>query len=123
MSARNPDDPCGIVDAVDAFGGRWKGSILWWLQDGPRRFGELRRLVAGVTPKVLTQSLRQLEKDGLVSRKQFEEIPPRVEYGLTDLGQSALPLLDAIAEWWRSSREAVGASRSSFGDGADQAAD
>ena len=107
-----PDEaPCPILDAIEVFGGRWKGQILWWLRDEPRRFGELRRLVTGVSPKVLTQHLRQLARDGLVHREQHAEIPPRVVYSLTALGASVLPVLDEIADWWRTHHATVTLAR------------
>jgi DNA-binding HxlR family transcriptional regulator len=93
--------PCPIGDPLQTIAGLWKGEILWFLQDGaPRRFMELRRLLSSVSPKVLTQKLRELERNGLITRVQFAEIPPKVEYTMTDLGRSAIPILAAIAEWW-----------------------
>ncbi len=111
MPTNPTEDPCGVVDAIDTFGSRWKGAIVWWLRDKPQRFGELRRLIPAVSAKVLTQQLRQLEADGLVNREQFPEIPPRVEYSLTPLGQSVVPVLDSIAAWWGESSKAVHKSR------------
>lgn len=99
--------PCDVGDAVEALGASWKGDILWHLTDGPRRFMELRRRIPAVSPKVLTQALRSLERDGLVSRVQHAEIPPRVEYSLTALGRSAGPVLQVIAEWWKKHGDAV----------------
>jgi DNA-binding HxlR family transcriptional regulator len=102
-----PAGPCNVGDAVEVLGGGWKGDILWFLKDGPRRFMELRRLIPAISPKVLTQSLRSLERDGLVDREHHPEIPPRVEYSLTSLGRSTGPVLQAIAEWWKKHGEAV----------------
>jgi DNA-binding HxlR family transcriptional regulator len=102
--------PCSIGDAVDALGGGWKGEVIWYLSGGPKRFMELRRLIPAISPKVLTQALRSLERDGLVSRVQHPEIPPRVEYSLTALGRSAGPVLQAIADWWKKNGEAVRSS-------------
>jgi len=99
--------PCSVGDAVEALGARWKGEILWYLGDGPKRFMELRRRIPAVSPKVLTQALRSLEQDGLVQRVQHAEIPPRVEYSLTALGRSAGPVLQVIADWWKKHGEAV----------------
>jgi DNA-binding HxlR family transcriptional regulator len=104
---RNPDSPCRVGEAIGIVGGRWKGEILWFVKDGPRRFMELRRLLPAISPKVLTQELRDLERDGLVHREHHAEIPPRVEYSMTPLGRSALPMLATIAEWWRQSEPAV----------------
>jgi DNA-binding HxlR family transcriptional regulator len=96
---RSISEPCRIGQTLDLLGGRWKGSILWWLQSGPKRFGELQRLLDEITPKVLTGQLRALERNGLVKRVQYPEIPPRVEYSLTPLCHSLTPLLDTITAW------------------------
>jgi hypothetical protein len=82
-------------------GGKWKMVILWYLRKGPCRFGELNKLIPGITEKMLSIQLRQLERDGIVERKVFAEVPPRVEYSLTDMGQNMLPMLEKIAEWGR----------------------
>ncbi len=99
--------PCPIVDAIDTFGSRWKGAIIWLLHDGPKRFGALKKSIPEISAKVLTQQLRQLEQDGLILREQFPEIPPKVVYELTELGRSVLPLLDSIAHWWRDQAKAI----------------
>lgn len=90
---------CAIAHALDVFGGKWKPLILWHLQDKVMRFGELQRTMAGVTQKMLTQQLRQLEEDGLINRRIYTQAPPKVEYSLTDLGRTVLPILDLISEW------------------------
>ena len=92
-------EPCRIGQTLDLLGGRWKGSIIWWLCAEPKRFGELQKLLDGITPKVLTGQLRALERDGLVKRVQFHEIPPRVEYSATALCHSLVPLLQEITAW------------------------
>lgn len=79
---------CGLDAAAAVVGGKWKPLILWALHEGPRRFGELRRAVQGVSEKMLTQQLRELESDGVIHREVYREVPPRVEYSLTPLGQS-----------------------------------
>jgi DNA-binding HxlR family transcriptional regulator len=107
-------EPCPVVPAVEAFVGRWKGGIVWWLRDGPQRFGELRRQLPGVTPKVLTEQLRQLERDGFVERRVLEAKKQRVEYSLTPLCRTALPLFDSIVEWWREHEREVESARSSY---------
>ena len=96
---RRISEPCRIGQTLDLLGGRWKGSIIWWLEAEARRFSELKRLLDTITPKVLTGQLRQLERDGLVKRQQFSEIPPRVEYSLTPLCRSLIPLLGTITAW------------------------
>lgn len=90
---------CPTEAALAVIGGRWKVPILWHLRCGTLRFGELSRLLSGVTQKMLTQQLRELERDGIVHRRVFPEVPPRVEYSLTELGSSLSPLLDALSTW------------------------
>jgi DNA-binding HxlR family transcriptional regulator len=90
---------CGLDAALAVIGGKWKSLILWNLAQGPRRFGELRRLVVGVSEKMLTQSLREMELDGIVVRQDFQEIPPRVEYSLTVFGESLAEALRPLCEW------------------------
>lgn len=90
---------CVLTDLVDMIGGRWKVLAMWRLMDGSKRFTELRRLMPGVTQKMLTQQLRQLEDDGLVDRKVYPQVPPKVEYSLTATGEELCELLKDLAEW------------------------
>lgn len=90
---------CPTEAALAVIGGRWKVPILWNLATGTCRFGELSRKLPEVSQKMLTQQLRELEADGLVRRKVFPEVPPRVEYSLTVLGQSLEPLIGALSKW------------------------
>ncbi|TDC86030.1 helix-turn-helix domain-containing protein [Actinomadura sp. 7K507] len=90
---------CGIDSAMDVVGGKWKGLILWALHQRPHRFGELRRELPGVSEKVLTDQLRELESDGIVARKAYDEVPPRVEYSLTPLGESLNEALLPLGAW------------------------
>ncbi len=92
---------CGVGAAVDVIEGKWKTFILWTLADRPRRFGEARRLVPGISEKVLTQQLRELEADGVVHREVYEEVPPRVEYSLTSKGRSLFEALELLDAWGR----------------------
>jgi len=80
-------------------GDKWGGMVVLCLRDGPRRFSELRVPLRRVSPKVLTETLRALERDGMISRKVYDEIPPRVEYTLTGLGRTLLPAIEACREW------------------------
>jgi DNA-binding HxlR family transcriptional regulator len=107
-------DPCSIGEALGVFDGRWKGAVIWWLAGQPRRFNELRRLIPDVSPRALTMQLRALERDGLVSRRQYMEIPPRVEYARTPLCDSLIPLLEAVGSWWELQMDAVARARESF---------
>ena len=91
---------CPIAPVVDIVFSRWTTPILWQLNaHGRQRFSDLRDLVDGITAKVLTQRLRQLERDGLVARTMHAEIPPRVEYAITDLGRSLAPVFCALVDW------------------------
>ena len=90
---------CGIDYAFQRIGGKYKGRILWRLRLGTLRYGELRRTVTGVTAKMLTQALRELEADELIQRNVYVEVPPRVEYSLTDSGKQLLPFLSQLRDW------------------------
>jgi DNA-binding HxlR family transcriptional regulator len=90
---------CPLTAALNVLGGKWKLIIVYWLAQGMHRFSDLQRRQPSITHKVLTESLRQLEEDGLVTRKAYAEVPPRVEYRLTDYGQTALPLVDQMRRW------------------------
>ena len=99
---------CGIGPAFEVVGGKWKAAILWELAEGPVRFGELRRRVQGVTEKMLIQQLRELERDQLVTRTVFQEVPPRVEYALTDWGVRLNGALAPVADWGEAYARATG---------------
>ena len=89
-----------VIGTLQLIGGRWKGIILYHLTFGTRRFGELAARIP-ISRKVLAEQLKELEKDGLILRQQFNEIPPRVEYSLSDLGKSLSPVFDEMADWGR----------------------
>jgi DNA-binding HxlR family transcriptional regulator len=90
---------CPVEITLSVIGGKWKAVILWHLSHKTLRFSQLRRRLPGVTQKMLTQQLRELERDGLLHREVFAEVPPRVEYSLTDLGWTLKPLLSRMCEW------------------------
>ena len=90
---------CPVDATLDLIGGKYKSLILWHLIDTTLRFGELRRLIAQATPKMITQQLRELEKDQLITRTVYQVVPPKVEYRLTGLGLSLRPILTAMYEW------------------------
>ncbi|MEU8194360.1 helix-turn-helix domain-containing protein [Microbispora amethystogenes] len=92
---------CGLDAAMDVIGGKWKSSILWALNEHACRFGELRRLLPGVTEKVLASHLREMEADGIVHREVYDEVPPRVEYSLTPLGVALNKALAPLGVWGR----------------------
>jgi len=85
--------------SLDVIGGKWKMPILWLLKDDSKRYGELKKLLSDVTHKMLTQQLRELESDEIISRKVYPEVPPKVEYTLTLLGKSVIPVIDLLREW------------------------
>jgi DNA-binding HxlR family transcriptional regulator len=95
-----PEEACPITAVVDLIFSRWTTPILWTLNEfGRQRFGDLERRITTISPKVLTQRLRQLERDGFVVRTYHAEVPPRVEYEITALGRSLAPLFATLAEW------------------------
>lgn len=97
---------------MDVVGGKWKSLILWELHNhGVRRFGELRRGLPGVSEKMLIQQLRELEEDEIVSRKVYSEVPPRVEYRLTELGSQLNAALAPLGSWGRERIDRIGAAR------------
>ena len=90
---------CPVATAVSLIGGKWKLLIIRNVKERPWRFNELQRDIEGISQKVLTDSLRQMIDDGLVYRHDYQEIPPKVEYGLTELGKEMLPIIDALADF------------------------
>ena len=88
-----------VQATLNVLGGKWKILILWHLKDDIRRFGELKRLMPKITEKMLIQQLRELETDGIVARKVYTEVPPRVEYSFTGYGRSLEPVLHALCDW------------------------
>lgn len=92
---------CPVEVALDVIGGRWKGVILYHIADGPLRFGELRRRLNTVTPRMLTRQLRELEADGLIVRTVYAEVPPHVDYALSEEGETLRPVIAALYAWGR----------------------
>lgn len=100
MSSDPLQEPvCPTEAALAVIGGRWKVPILWNLFTGTYRFGELSRKLPGISQKMLTQQLRELESDGLVHREMYPEVPPRVEYSLTKLGESLKHVIESLSSW------------------------
>ena len=91
---------CDVELTLQIIGGKWKPIILFHLgTDGTLRFSQIRRIIPNITPKMLTQQLRELEKDGVVNRKVYAQVPPRVEYDLTELGRSVMPIIRQLSSW------------------------
>ncbi|MEI0736784.1 winged helix-turn-helix transcriptional regulator [Paenibacillus sp. JTLBN-2024] len=96
----NPDiQACPVETTLDVIGGKWKGIILYQLLEGTKRFNEFRRLNPGITQFMLTLQLRELERDGIIHREIYKEVPPRVEYSLTDFGRTLEPVITSMKTW------------------------
>ncbi|MGC3979311.1 MAG: helix-turn-helix domain-containing protein [Paludibacteraceae bacterium] len=91
--------PCPVTATLGLIGGKWKTIILYVLSNGTKRFGEIAVRIPAISRKVLTQQLKELENDGLISRQYFKETPPRAEYSLTELGKSLLPIFRELELW------------------------
>src|ERR1700756_1608673 len=111
----NPVSGCPLTAALAAIGGKWKLIILYWLAESPKHFAALRRLMPGISQKVLTQQLRELAGDGIVWRQAQGGIPAPVEYSLTDYGRSLLPLVEEIRHWGRGHLERLQAATAARG--------
>lgn len=98
---------CPVETGLELIGGRWKARILWKLHNRTMRYGELRRELTGITEKMLAQQLRELERDELVTRTIYHEMPPKVEYTLSLFGQTLSPMLETLAEWGTQNREQI----------------
>lgn len=99
MKTKDELPVCPVATAVSLIGGKWKLLIIRNLKERPWRFNELQRDIGGISQKVLTDSLRQMMDDGLVYRHDYQEMPPKVEYRLTELGKEMLPIIDALADF------------------------
>jgi DNA-binding HxlR family transcriptional regulator len=111
----DPFDPrCPSRRVLDRIGDRWSVLVILVLSDGTKRYGDLARTIGGVSQKMLTQTLRGLERDGLVTRTVYAEVPPRVEYDLTELGQSLLDAVQGLTDWATTHRGEVVKARASY---------
>ena len=90
---------CGLGNAFQIIGGKWKAVILWLLNEKPHRFGELKRELPGISERILINQLREMESDGIISRKDFKQVPPRVEYAITPLGRTLNDALCPLSDW------------------------
>src|SRR5262245_3715397 len=110
---RRKEYHCPVEATIDVIGGKWKPLILWWLQERTHRFAELRRRMPGITERMLTLQLRELEADGIVHRRVYPTVPPRVEYSLTEYGYSLKTALEAICDWGRTHMQRIRAVEAS----------
>jgi DNA-binding HxlR family transcriptional regulator len=99
---------CALDVTMHFIGGKWKSIVLWYLRKDRKRFGELKKQIPGITEKMLSMQLKELEQDGIVGRTVYAEVPPRVEYYLTEEGKTMLPLLEELAKWGRMKGEKDG---------------
>ncbi|GAA1906203.1 helix-turn-helix domain-containing protein [Streptomyces sodiiphilus] len=98
---------CGLDAAIAVMGGKWKGLLLFSLDEGPLRFGELRRAVPGISERILILQLREMEASGLVHREVYHQVPPKVEYSLTEFGRSLNAALAPLGEWGEEHMERI----------------
>lgn len=111
----NKEYYCCVELTLQIVGGKWKPIILWHLgNEGTKRFGELKKLIPNVTQKMLTQQLRELEGDGIINRKVYPQVPPKVEYSLTLLGQSIMPVLEKLCQWGENYEAMLGKKQEVF---------
>src|SRR5712671_2090988 len=109
-----PHDSCPVRELLNRVGDKWSVFIVGLLADGPKRFSELRRTVEGISQRMLTLTLRGLERDGLVTRTVYPTIPPRVEYELTELGRTLRKPIQSLAKWAQENRERIQLSRNRY---------
>jgi DNA-binding HxlR family transcriptional regulator len=113
----SPDlQACPVETTLDVIGGKWKGIILYQLLDGTRRFNEFRRLNPGITQFMLTLQLRELERDGIIHREIYKEVPPKVEYSLTDFGRTLEPVIMSMKAWGESYKMRLDKNRTIQGE-------
>jgi DNA-binding HxlR family transcriptional regulator len=106
---------CPVEACMEVVGGKWKGVILFHLLGGTKRFNEMLRLIPAITQRMLTRQLRELERDGVVARKVYAEVPPKVEYSLTEFGLTLKPLLKDMQRWGNESLDTIVRNRSQGG--------
>lgn len=97
-------EECGCRNALNVIGGKWKPLVTWYLLEDAKRFSELRKCIPEATQKMLTQQLRELERDGIIARKVFHQVPPKVEYSLTKYGQTLRPVMTELCRWGKKHR-------------------
>jgi len=100
--------PCPVTTTLSVIGGKWKPIILYTLYEDTKRFSQIKKLIPAISQKMLTQQLRELEADDIISRKVYPVVPPKVEYSMTDHGRTLIPILDAMVAWGEKHRIANG---------------
>ncbi len=110
-------DDCPVRDVLDSVGGKWTSLMILGLADGPRRFSQLRRFAPDISQRMLTQTLRDLQRDGYLTRTVYPTQPPSVEYALTPLGRSFLALLRSLVQWSTENHKAIRAARTAYDAG------
>jgi DNA-binding HxlR family transcriptional regulator len=110
-------DDCPVRDVLDSVGGKWTSLMILGLADGPRRFSQLRRFIPDISQRMLTQTLRDLQRDGYLTRTVYPTQPPSVEYALTPLGRSFLALLRSLVQWSTENHKAIRAARTAYDAG------
>ncbi|MFV9830490.1 transcriptional regulator HypR [Bacillus stercoris] len=103
---------CPVEFTLDVIGGKWKGILLYHMIDGKKRFNEFRRICPNITQRMLTLQLRELEADGIVHREVYQQVPPKVEYSLTEFGRTLEPIVLQMKEWGESNRDVLESYRS-----------
>ncbi|AWB44045.1 ArsR family transcriptional regulator [Paenibacillus sp. CAA11] len=104
-------EACPVEYTLDVIGGKWKGILLYHLIEGKKRFNEFRRICPSITQRMLTLQLRELEKDGLVHREVYQQVPPKVEYSLTSFGRTIIPIILMMKQWgetYKGTKQAAG---------------
>ena len=104
---KNKQNVCPVTNALTILGGKWKINIIFQLSQNTMRFGALRRSLGDVTQQMLTKQLREMERDKLINRKVYDVVPPKVEYSLTDLGRSSLPILKSLHHWGNTKKRTI----------------
>ena len=101
------DEGCPVEFTLDVIGGKWKGVLLYHLMEGPKRFSEFRKICPTITQRMLTLQLRELEEDGIVHREVYKQVPPKVEYSLTEFGRTLTPIITLMKEWGETYKRTV----------------
>lgn len=116
MAKKSEDETnsCPITGSINIFGGKWKPEIIYFINQGPKRFNELRRLIPEVSQRMLTQQLRELERDGIIHRKQYLVIPAKVVYSMTELGKTLIPIFAELEKWTTKHNNKIQKSRTTY---------